>query len=62
MYDTVVEAAVAYAKHMAAKGIYPDENGQADAMSFRRLPAAAVVKEAEGYKLFLSSNSKATST
>ena len=41
-YDTVVEAAVAYAKHMAEKGVY------ADAL------AVPVVKEAEGYKLFLS--------
>ena len=28
-YDTSLEAAVAYAKHMAAKGIYADANGMA---------------------------------
>ena len=28
-YDTALEAAVAYAKHMATKGIYPDGNGKA---------------------------------
>ena len=64
-FQTAVEAAVAYAKHMAASSVYPDENGQEPGTSLPAavaLPAAAVVpaavvKEAEGYKLFLSSKS-----
>ena len=48
VYDTAVEAAVAYAKHAAGEEVV------------RPVPAAAVeveVKEAEGYQLFLSTRS-----
>ena len=43
-YDTAVEAAVAYAKHMAEVAV--------------TVPVVAVAKEAAGYKLFLSSKTE----
>ena len=52
-YNTAVEAAVAYAKHMAEQGIYPDEKGRAP----KRFAVTTQVQEAEGYRLFLSRKS-----
>ena len=56
---TAVEAAVAYAKHAAEHGVYPDENqGVAPPWLAAALEEEAkdgsVVKKAGGYKLFLS--------
>ena len=41
MYDTAVEAAVAYARHMAAQGIYPNETGAAASSSSSAAAAAS---------------------